>query len=201
MKRSVGSSLDARKPPITCAPLTRATWDDFELLFGANGACGGCWCLLHRIPRAQYEKGKGAPNRRALRALVDAGREPGLVAYQNGEPVGWCSIEPRERFPGLARSRVARAPDDKPAWCVTCLFVRKDQRGQGVSVALLRAAVEHAREHGARIVDGFPVEPRGAAMPAAFAWTGTASAFLHAGFREVARATPTRPYMRRSIER
>ncbi len=180
-------------------PLTPDTWDDFAALFGANGACGGCWCLLQRVPRARFEQGKGAPNKRAMRALVLAGRVPGLLAYGGGEPVGWCSVEPRDLLPGLATSRIARAPDATRAWCVTCLFVRRDLRGRGVSVALLRAAAGFAARKGARCIDGFPVDAGPRTIPAAFAWTGTAAAFEQAGFREIERRAPTRPYMRRVL--
>lgn len=179
-------------------PLTADRWDDFVALFGSNGACGGCWCMTNRIPRAQYEKQKGAANQRAMKKLVDGGRVPGILAYEARDCVGWCSIEPMESFPPLLRSRIAKPLDAKPAWRVSCLFVRKDARSRGVSVALLNAAVAHAQKHGARIVEGFPVEPKAGskAMPAPFVWTGIASAFKRAGFQEVARRSPTRPYMR-----
>jgi GNAT superfamily N-acetyltransferase len=86
--------------------------------------------------------------------------------------------------------------DDQSVWSVSCLLVRKDQRKQGLSVQLLRAAVEHVKRQGGEIVEGYPVEPKQANMPAAFAWTGLAAAFLAAGFREVARRSDTRPIMR-----
>lgn len=179
-------------------PLTTATWADFVDLFGSNGACGGCWCMTNRIPRAQYERQKGAANQRAMKKLVDGRRVPGILAFDGKECVGWCSIEPMESFPPLLRSRIAKPLDEQPAWRISCLFVRKDARSKGVSVALLKAAVRHARAQGARIVEGFPVEPkdRSKAAPAPFVWTGIASAFLRAGFHEVARRSPTRPYMR-----
>jgi GNAT superfamily N-acetyltransferase len=103
-----------------------------------------------------------------------------------------------EKFPPLLRSRIAQPLDAEPAWRVSCLFVRKDARSRGVSTALLKAAVGHARKNGARIVEGFPIELKAGskAMPPPFVWTGIASAFTRAGFEEVARRSPTRPYMR-----
>ena len=180
-------------------PLVPKRWRDFEALFGANGACGGCWCMLHRVARAQYDARKGAGNRRAMKKRVERGTVPGILAYAGSEPIAWCSIEPRSCFPGLARSRVAKPIDNRPAWVVSCLFVRTDWRARGVSSALLAAAAEHARAHGAELVEGFPVSPKTGAMPAVFAWTGIASAFEKAGFEEVARRSPTRPYMRREL--
>ena len=152
-----------------------------------------------RLPRAAYEKGKGEGNRRALRRLVVRGRVPGVLAYEGKDPVGWCAVEPRTAFPRLERSRLFRPIDDRPAWSIVCLFVRADRRGRGVSRALIEGAVKHARRRGARLVEAYPVEPRGGRMPATFAWTGIASVFRERGFVEVARRSATRPFMRRAI--
>jgi GNAT superfamily N-acetyltransferase len=176
--------------------LTLDRWTDLETLFGANGACGGCWCMAWRLPRAQWQQQKGEKNRRALKRIVSLGRAPGLLAYSSGAPVGWCCIGPREDFPALARSRVLAPVDDEPVWSIVCFFIARPFRGQGVSVELLKAAAEYAREQGARIVEGYPLEP-GRILPAPFVWTGLASAFRKAGFREVLRRSPKRPIMRR----
>jgi GNAT superfamily N-acetyltransferase len=133
--------------------------------------------------------------------LVNDGPPPGIFGYLDGEPVGWCAVAPREAYSALARSRILQPVDDKPVWSVSCLFVRKDRRKQGLSVQLLRAAVEHVKGQGGTVVEGYPVEPKQANMPAAFAWTGLAAAFLAAGFREVARRSDTRPIMRYEIAR
>lgn len=184
------------RPRLAVHPLTPDRFGDFECLFGANGACGGCWCMLWRLPRAKFENGKGAANRRAMQKLVADGTVPGLLAYRGDEPVGWCAIAPRSDYPALARSRLFRPIDEQPVWSISCLFVARAHRGAGVSVALLKAAVKHARACGGRIVEGYPQEPRQGRMADAFAWTGLASAFRRAGFREVARPSPTRPLMR-----
>lgn len=184
-------------PELRFRPLTTSRWKDFEQLFGANGACGGCWCMLWRLPRKRFDAQKGAGNKRAMRALVGEGREPGLLAYRGERAIGWCALAPRADYPALGRSRVLAPVDERPCWSVACLFVQREHRGQGVATELLRAAVVHAQEHGAEILEGYPVEPRaGQSIPAAFAWTGIPSAFRAAGFREVARRSPTRPIMR-----
>lgn len=182
-------------------PLTPARWRDFAALFGERGACGGCWCMLWRLSRREFEAGKGAGNRDAMRALVASGAEPGLLAYRGRQAVGWLSLAPRQEFPALGRSRLLRPVDAQPVWSITCLFVDKAHRGSGVSVALLRAAVDHVRKRGGRLVEGYPQEPRTGRMADVFAWTGTAAAFRHAGYREVARPSPTRPIMRRAVGR
>ncbi|TNF84873.1 MAG: GNAT family N-acetyltransferase [Acidobacteria bacterium] len=184
---------------LTFEPVTLDRWTDFEALFGERGACGGCWCMWWRIKRSEFERQKGEGNRQAMRALMKTGEVPGILAYSEGQPVGWCSVAPRSAYPVLGRSRILKPLDDKPVWSIVCLFVDKDYRDRGVSVKLLEAAVAYAREQGAEIVEGYPVEPKKDPMPAVFAFTGLASAFLQAGFTERARRSPTRPIMRREL--
>ncbi len=178
-------------------PLTAARFPDFERLFGAKGACGGCWCMFPRLKRSEYERGKGEGNRRRMKKLVDSGRVTGLLGYVDGEPVAWCSIEPRERIGSLARSRILAPVDDEPVWSIVCLFLSKSYRGQGLSRKMIEAAVRYAKSRGASVVEAYPVEPKTKPMPSVFAYPGIASAYLAAGFREVARRSETRPIMRR----
>ena len=188
------------RPRLVCRPLTPDRWADFETLVGERGACGGCWCTFWRQPRSAFNENKGLGNRRIMLGIVNDG-PPGILGYLGGEPVAWCAVAPREDYPALGRSRILQPVDDKPVWSVSCLFVRKDQRMKGLSVRLLRAAVEHVKSQGGTVVEGYPVEPKTDAMPAAFAWTGLASAFRAAGFREVARRSDTRPIMRYEIRK
>ncbi|MBN2170907.1 MAG: GNAT family N-acetyltransferase [Candidatus Krumholzibacteriota bacterium] len=155
--------------------------------------------MWYRQSRREFEARKGEGNRRSMQALVAAGEEPGLLAYAGGEPVGWCAVAPRERYPRLAGSRILKPVDGQPVWSVVCFFVRKDWRGRGVTRALLDAAVDFVRARGGRIVEGYPVEPKKGRLPDAFAYHGLATAFRKAGFREVARRSPTRPIMRRRL--
>jgi GNAT superfamily N-acetyltransferase len=152
-----------------------------------------------RLSAAEFRRNAGEPNRRALQRLVKAGREPGVLAYADGEPVGWCALAPRPEYPRLANSRVLAPVDDRPVWSIVCFFVTRAWRGRGVSVRLLRAAAGFAAARGARVVEGYPVDPKSGRQADAFVWTGLASSFRHAGFREVARRAPTRPIMRRSV--
>jgi GNAT superfamily N-acetyltransferase len=177
-------------------PLTPDRWNDLEALFGERGACGGCWCMWWRLKRSEFEKQKGLRNNRAFKKIVASGQVPGLLAYAGREPIGWCAVAPRETYAALERSRVLERVDDEPVWSIVCLFVARPCRGRGVSVALLKAAVQHARRGGGRTVEGYPVEPKKGRMPDAFAWTGLVSAFRRAGFTEVLRRSPTRPIMR-----
>jgi len=181
-------------------PLTIERWPDFEILFGPNGACGGCWCTWWKLPHADFKLMKGDGARQAQREIVAAGTVPGLLAYVDGLPIGWIAVEPRAAYPRLARSRVLKAVDDQPVWSVTCFFISKRMRRRGVTVALLRAAIEHVRQNGGRIIEGYPVEPREGKSPDAFVFTGLPGAFRAAGFVEVARHSPTRPIYRITLE-
>ena len=184
---------------LSIAPLTADRWPDFEALMGPKGGCGGCWCMLWRLPKRDYDAMKGAANRDAIRAVVERGPPPGLLAYDGGVTVGWISIAPRAEFPRLETSRVMQPVDDRPVWSVSCFLIARSHRGRGVATALLDAACAFAREHGATIVEGYPVAPVKSPYPETYAWTGFESVFLRAGFAEVARRSATRPMMRRAV--
>src|SRR5262249_48962178 len=141
-------------PEFAVYPLIPARWLDLETLFGPRGACGGCWCMWWRLPRATFDHQKGEANRRDFRALVQSGVEPGLLGYVSNRPVAWCAVAPREGCPALERSRILKRLDDAPVWSVTCLFVARTFRRQGLTVRMLEAAVAYAGERGAQIVEG-----------------------------------------------
>jgi GNAT superfamily N-acetyltransferase len=187
--------------PLRCIPVTPARWRDLKALFGERGACGGCWCMAWRLAPKVYQAGKGRRNQLALRRLVALGGRPGVLAYVDGKPVGWCAVAPRSEYSFLERSRVLRPVDDQEVWSVSCFFVLKPFRRQGVSVELLRAAVALAGRRGARVVEGYPVVPPKAVLPDVFLWTGAAAAFERAGFRTVARRSRSRPVMRYFLSR
>jgi GNAT superfamily N-acetyltransferase len=185
----------------TTHPLTPDRWSDLVFLFGPRGACGGCWCMTPRLGAAQYEKQKGAGNKRAFKRIVDSGAMPGVLGYRGDEPLAWCAVAPREEYARLARSRVLAPVDGEPVWSITCLFVAKEARNSGVSVKMIRAAADFARDQGARIVEGYPVVPKTSPMPPVFAYTGLLSAYEQAGFREVARRSDARPIVRKTFRR
>ncbi len=181
-------------------PVTTQRWKDFEKLFGARGASGGCWCMWFRLTRAQFEKQKGAGNKRAMKRIVNSGEIPGILAYAGNEPIGWCSVAPRETFSLLQRSRILKPVDDQPVWSIVCFFIARPFRRQGVTVELLKAAIDYVRKQGGKIVEGYAVEPKKTPMPDVFVYHGLAAAYRKAGFEEVARRSPTRPIMRYTIK-
>jgi GNAT superfamily N-acetyltransferase len=185
-----------RSSKISCRPLSPDLWPDFVQLLGPRGACAGCWCMFWKLPNKDFRELAYDGNRAAQKAIVVSGTVPGLLAYADGECVGWIAVEPRTEYPRLVRSRILQPIDDMPVWSVTCFFTRRDHRGQGVTLALLIAAIAHVRACGGKVVEGYPTEPKAGRMPAAFAYMGLASAFRKAGFKEVARRSATRPIFR-----
>jgi GNAT superfamily N-acetyltransferase len=181
-------------------PVTSDRWHDLEKLFGERGACGGCWCMWWRLKRSEFERQTGQGNKRAMKKIVASGQAPGILAYAGSESIGWCSVAPRQDYSALERSRVLKRIDDEPVWSVVCFFVARPYRRQGTTTQLLAAAVEYARQHGAKIIEAYPVEPRQKHIPDAFAYTGIASIFREAGFIEIVRRSETRPIMRCRIE-
>ena len=130
-----------------------------------------------RLARSAFVKGKGAGNRRALRRIVAAGGVPGLIAYCDGTPAGWCSVAPREDYPVLSRSRVLAPVDDRPVWSIVCFFVAKPFRRTGLTAALIEGALAYAKKRGAAIVEGYPVEPKKGICPTHSPTPGSRRAF------------------------
>ena len=151
-----------------------------------------------RLSRSQWTAQKGAANKGAFRVLVDHGPPPGILAYQGDEVVGWCAVAPRETYPVLQRSRSLKAIDSLAVWSITCLFIKREHRRKGFSVALLKAASRFVHSQGGSVVEGYPVETGSGRLPDAFAWTGTMAAFERAGFKLVVRRG-ARPIVRKSL--
>jgi GNAT superfamily N-acetyltransferase len=179
-------------------PLTQKLWRDFEMLLGARGACGGCWCMFWKLRGKDFSENTGDSARQMQKSIVDAKTVPGLLAYSEGYPIGWIAVEPRSAYPKLAHSRVLKPVDDQEVWSITCFFVEKNHRHKGITVELLKAAAEYVKSCGGKIVEGYPVDAQ-QNQPDPFVYTGTASAYKQAGFVEVARNSPTRPIFRFSL--
>jgi GNAT superfamily N-acetyltransferase len=125
-------------------------------------------------------------NRRLLRSQVDGGTfAPGVLAYLEGEPVGWCGLGPREAMPRLLNSRTIPRVDDVPVWSIGCFVVRPGHRRRGLTRSLLDGAVAYARSMGATCIEGYPVDPDGKRVSSSFGFVGFTSTFEAAGFRRV----------------
>jgi GNAT superfamily N-acetyltransferase len=177
-------------------PLDYSRWGDFEILFGKRGACGGCWCMAWRLKPSEFNRQKGEGNKLAMQSLVRQNEQIGLLAYIDGEPVGWCAIAPRENYPKLENSKVWKRIDGNPVWSITCFFIAKPYRRKGLSLELIKGAVNFCRTNGVKIIESYPVVPYRDNIPDAFAWTGFPNVFEKAGFVVAERRSPSKPVMR-----
>lgn len=186
-------------------PLTAERWGDLVELFGPSGAFSNCWCTWWRQTGAEFDRGirqRGAGNRALLERLTADNRQPGLIAYRDGRPVGWISVAPRPHYgrvirsPSIGPGRRSAEATDEGVWSIVCFWMPRKERGQGIAMALLRAAVEHARSVGARVLEGYPVDTSDGRQPDPNVFTGTLAMFRRAGFTEVERRTEGRPIVR-----
>lgn len=186
-------------PPLEFHPLTPDRWMDFELLFGKNGACAGCWCMFWRLSRKDWTHSQYEPNRLAMKAIVESGEIPGIIAYRAQTPVGWVSIAPRDNFFSLQRSDVLAPVDDKAVWSIVCFFIPRKMRKQGIMLPLIQAALDHARSQGAHIVEAYPFDSD-KPLSTLSAYMGVRSVLEKAGFKEVVRRSPGHPIMRLALK-
>jgi GNAT superfamily N-acetyltransferase len=189
-------------------PLTAERFADLAALFGQGGDAKLCWCSWFRLRNVDFRTATRESNRRVLEEALEttaaAGRAPGLVAYREGEAIGWVSLGPRDDYERLRHSKVLAPIDDQPVWSIVCFVVSRRARGQGVARAMLQAAIDYAGEHGARLLEGYPVETDGGRVPAAQAYRGTLGMFERAGFgvaerRRANRVSAPRPIVRREV--
>ena len=172
---------------LTIHPGTPDLWLALRDLFGEKGACGGCWCMYWRIGN-EYRRRSQEANRADLHEVVTP---PGLIAFDGELAVGWCQLTPRALLPWL--DRAWQRIDDLPVWSISCFYVRKEYRRQGITSALIQKAIETARKAGVPSLEAYP--PDADLSPSATG-TGYVSTFLRAGFRVVGRRSHARPILR-----
>jgi GNAT superfamily N-acetyltransferase len=180
--------------PFDVQPVTAERWDDLVELFD-RPIVRTCFCMYYR---KAGDTGAGDQNRRAMKRLVDRGGVPGLIGYENGVPVAWVSLGPREDYDRLQRSPIMKPVDDRPVWSIVCFFVAKEARGKGLAARMLEAVMAYARSRGARLLEAYPVDREGRIDPDSM-FFGAKSMFDAAGFHEVARRKATRPVVRRQL--
>ena len=176
---------------LTVHPLTPELLPALEDLFDTQGPVSRCWCMYWRIGDS-YRKKPPKENKVTFRALVTSGPPPGLLAFDGDVAVGWCQLTPRDALPWLDKAWRLKRVDDLPVWSISCFYIRKGYRKQGVTSALIRAAIETAKRAGAPALEAYPFSDE---SPSASS-TGRVSTFKRAGFKIVARHVPPRPIMR-----
>ena len=185
------------EPAFRVLPLTARDWPVVERLFGARGACAGCWCMWWHVPHGGklWREMQGSKNKAAFKRRVLGGEVHGVVAFAGRTPVGWCAFGPRESFARLGNARSLQREAPPATWSVVCFFIAAGWRGKGVATTLLAEATDRAFASGAAAVEGFPAKPAadGKPMPAAFAWTGVPALFRAAGYHKLRRPAGARP--------
>ncbi len=182
---------------IQIEPLTPQNWQSFEELFGEKGACGNCWCMYFRRSKADFVEGKfDDGNKNAMKELVWQNKPTGLIGFIEDKPIAWCALAPRADYPKLEKSRIHKPIDDKVVWTITCLFIDKRYRKQGVSIALLKKVIEFAKVQKVAILEAYPTIPTQKTLPDSFLWIGVYSSFEKAGFTIVNNKSVNRPMVR-----
>lgn len=182
-------------------PLVPERWPDFEALFGKQGACYGCWCTHFRLPPAVRRENDRARNKDVIKARIEAGPPPGLLAFDDGAPVGWMQIGPRADVPEWNNAGRGSAPldpadaADPRVWAISCFFIRNAARGKGLTHSLVEAGIDYARSQGARVVEACPMEQSRDSRSLGL-FVGSARVFDRAGFVRIAERKTGRPLMR-----
>ncbi|MER9472798.1 GNAT family N-acetyltransferase [Mesorhizobium sp. M0520] len=185
----------------TIAPLVPELWADFEDLFGRQGACYGCWCTHFRLSPAARRASNRERNKDHIKARIEAGPPPGLLAFEGGQAVGWMQIGPRADVPechhqGRGSAPIAPADASDPGvWAISCFFIRTKARGKGLSHRLVQGGIEFARQNGARLIEACPIDLSKDSRSIGL-FVGSSRVFEKAGFQRLVERKPGRPLMR-----
>ncbi|MGH6919207.1 MAG: GNAT family N-acetyltransferase [Geminicoccaceae bacterium] len=182
-------------------PITGDLIDDMGRLLSTDRAACGCWCMWFIIPVKDYHRAGSAGNRASFCDLMASSEQPlGLLAYQEGEPVGWCAVGPRSRYGRALKTPTYQGRDpreDDSVWLVPCFYVRREARRAGLGETLLQSAVGLANEHGARAIEGFPFTA--GKRRSSDTQVGFEALFSACGFQAIRTPSPSRVVMRREL--
>ncbi|MER9892974.1 GNAT family N-acetyltransferase [Mesorhizobium sp. M0119] len=185
----------------TIAPLVPELWADFEDLFGKQGACYGCWCTHFRLSPAARRASNRERNKDHIKARIEAGPSPGLLAFEGGQAVGWMQIGPRADVPEWNNQGRGSAPldpadaSDPGVWAISCFFIRAKARGRGLSHRLVEGGIDFARENGARLLEACPIDLSKDSRSIGL-FVGSSRVFEKAGFQRLVERKPGRPLVR-----
>ncbi len=171
-------------------PVTAETVSDFEQLFAAKGSPNWCWCMAWRATPAEIKDSKSPARRQQILDRIAAGTPAGLLAYERDHPIAWVSVAPKSTFRGLGGTE-----DEYRVWSLTCMFVPRARRGEGLSAKLIEAAADYARQNGARLLEAYPVDPDSPS----YRHMGFVASFEKLGFTPDGMAGSRRHVMHRSL--
>lgn len=168
-------------------PATRERWNDLLTLFGPNGAYWNCWCTFWRYTNSEFEAADKESKIIALKSIVDSDDYiPGLLAYHEGNPIGWMAMSPRSSFRRLVKSRVIKPVDELPVWSIVCFFIHKDYRSQGVTRDLILGGIEYAKKNKIPALEAYPIDNKEKKVSSESGYVGLVSQFEKAKFVKVA---------------
>jgi GNAT superfamily N-acetyltransferase len=176
--------------------LQSSNWKQFEELMGEKGGCGGCWCMVFRLPTKTFQANKPDGNKKLMKQLMNKEKPVGLIATLDHEPVGWIALAPREDYCKLENTRAFKRIDAKPVWSITCFLVKKEFRREGLSQQLIKGAIDFARRKKIKILEAYPAIPYEEKVPPPFLWVGILSSFLKNGFQVVRQNGKSRAMVR-----
>lgn len=185
-----GRSLP-RMATITTERATAERWNDVQHSFTGGGDGRSCQCIWPVLRNKDWNATTITQRTEMFHNEIDAGPPPGLIAYVDGEAAGWIRLGPRTTQLRILHTKAITAAtrqplDDPRVWSVTCFVVRKEHRGRGINAQLLEAAIDYARDSGARLIEGYPVDTSAGRVPSNDLFHGALSTFLGAGFENVA---------------
>lgn len=198
--RAQGAEIERQCMQIEIHPAT-GRFDDFATVVGPKSGINGCWCMSYR------NAGLGSEDRIAyMRNACASEPGPGVLAYVDGKPAGWCSVAPRTTYRRLTNSRTIPVVDGRAAWSIVCFVVRSGYRKQGLMHHLLDGAVEHVRLNGGIVVEGYPADAGNGRLDVVSGYVGTTRLFEAHGFEKAAETTGVaggkpRWIMRRTLDR
>jgi GNAT superfamily N-acetyltransferase len=184
---------------IKLEPLTLNNWDMFEELMGEKGGCGGCWCMLFRLPYKEFKANKPGGNKMFMHEIVSQTRPTGLMAVYENKAIGWMALAPREDYTKIEKARSLKRIDDKPVWSITCFFVKKEFRKMGISQMMIKAVIAYAKKNNIETLEAYPAIPYDDKMPAPFLWIGVLSSFKKNGFKVVQQNGKSRAMVRKEV--
>ena len=193
----------------TFHPLTPDRWDDLVALFETDSMTRNCWCMFTRLTGAELREFKAPQRRQMFEQLVKQGKKtgvaPGILAYQDGKPVGWLAVAPRAMTPGWNSGKKSSAVEaeadaaDPACWGASCFFVRSGHRKQGLTADMLDAGIELAKKGGASRLEACPMNDEDKRSPVGMC-VGPKRIFERAGFTKVLERKAGRPLMRLKLK-
>jgi GNAT superfamily N-acetyltransferase len=180
---------------LTFRPVTPENWSDFERLFESRGGPKSCWCTVWRtVESGTASERPAAAKKREMQRRISEGEPVGLLGYAGTEPVAWCSIAPRATY-RATMSDPMPGDETQDVWSVVCFFVSRPYRGQGVLRALIAAAEAHAAQHGATLLEGYPVDEDAPS----YRFGGFVPSFEQAGYSRLGKKGARRHVVRKRL--